>query len=354
MLGRSESTAKHDPARDANALFFRLGRTVAGENRYGLAMSTRSGNTNTFLSEIRDLLGRTAPGLCVGEFVLDEMIGYGGSGVVYRAHRPDRERLAAVKFLINPPDRDLLELTQLFNVQAASVAELQHDTIVPVREFGIHEGACYLVMDLFLGPHAKPVNVRDYADWFGGRIDPVELVGIYRLLLGAFVAVHESNVVHGNLKPQNVLLQCVGRQEDSWDARIAVTDFGLSRIIGRDFVVASVRESVRHLSRGLAHGQASVPADVRALTQTYDYFSPEQRRGEGASRRSDVFSLGLMFLELLTGDSTIGFEPPSRRCEGITPEWDDFVYSAIAPERINRFRSVADMLAALRQLSLPR
>ena len=316
-------------------------------------MSAEPGSRRTFLDEIRGLLACTEPGLRVGDFVLDELIGYGGAGVVYRAHRPDRERVAAVKFLVNPPDRDLLEITQLFNLQAAILSELEHGSIVPVREFGNHQGFCYLVMDLFLGPHGTPVNVRDYADWFGGRIDPVELVGIYRLLLSAFVAVHERSVVHGNLKPQNVLLQCVARSEESWDARIAVTDFGLSRIIGRDFVVASVRESVRHLSRGMAHGQAGVPADVRALTQTYDYFSPEQRRGEGASRRSDVFSLGLMFLALLTGDSSVGFEPPSRRCEGITPDWDEFVYSAIAPEKRDRFKTVCDMLSALEHLPLP-
>ena len=131
-----------------------------------------------------------------------------------------------------------------------------------------------------------------------------------------------------------------------------VSDFGLSRILGTDFVIESVRKTVRRQDLLAASAERrELPPDAKALLQTYDYMSPEQRRGRGSSRRSDVFSLGLMFLHLLTGKKVIGFQRPSQICSGIDSAWDAFILRATAQERLRRFTSVVEMRKALQQLS---
>ena len=182
-------------------------------------------------------------------------------------------------------------------------------------------------------------------------VAPRELLQIYELLLSAFAHFHAHKIVHGNMKPHNVLLECMGRDAATWQAMLKVSDFGLSRILGTDFVVESVRKSVRAQDvQAATVRKKQLPPDAKALLQTYDYMSPEQRRGEGGSRRSDVFSLGLMFLHLLTGKKVIGFQPPSRLVRGIDADWDTFILRATNQDKARRFASVTDMWAALQEL----
>jgi serine/threonine-protein kinase len=308
--------------------------------------------SNLLLAEVQSLRDRIRPGLRIGRFTIGEVVGYGGSGLVHRAQADGEAKPVAIKFLVNPPGKSPIEISQLFTLQAAILTEIRHSSIVPIQEFGIHEDTCYLIMDLFLGPEGEPLNVKEYVEWSDGFMDLRELRDLYRILLSAFIVIHDHQVVHGNLKPQNVLLQCVGveRAAGAWEATVAITDFGLARIVGPDFVMLSVRKSLRHVSQRIGLGKPALPADVRSVLQSYTYFSPEQRRGEGASRGSDIFSLGLMFYELLCGTTGMTLDPPSRLRPGVSSAWDEFILRAIEPDRLRRYKDMREMLAALERL----
>ncbi|NQT15316.1 MAG: serine/threonine protein kinase [Planctomycetes bacterium] len=304
-----------------------------------------------FLQEMRDLTERLRPNSQLGQYILRERVGVGGMGAVYRAEDTASGDLVAIKALVPPKQRRQVDTLARFRVQAALLAGLKHDSVVAIRDIGRHADICYLVMDLVLGPEEHAVSLQDYASWFEGTIDPREVLELFDLLLDAFAHFHAHKIVHGNLKPHNVLLKCASRTEETWEAKIVLSDFGLSRIMGTDFVVESVRKTVKAQdARSATVTRRALPPDAKAILQSYDYMSPEQRKGQGSSRRSDVFSLGLMFLHLLTGKKVIGFQAPSKICPGIDSAWDAFILRATAQDRSRRFRNIVEMHKALKQL----
>jgi eukaryotic-like serine/threonine-protein kinase len=304
-----------------------------------------------FLQEMRDLTERLRPDSQLGQYVLRERVGVGGMGAVFRAEDTTSGDLVAIKALVPPKQRRQVDTLARFRVQAALLAGLRHESVVSIRDIGRHADICYLVMDLVLGPEEGPVSLQEYANWFEGMVAPSEVLELFDLLLKAFGHFHAHKIVHGNIKPQNVLLNCVSRTEETWEAKVVLSDFGLSRIMGTDFVVESVRKTVQAKdARSATVTRRALPPDAKAILQSYDYMSPEQRKGQGSSRRSDVFSLGLMFLHLLTGKKVIGFQPPSKICPGIDSDWDTFILRATAQNKSRRFRSITEMHEALKRL----
>lgn len=310
------------------------------------------------LNELKDLFIQLRGAPHLDRYVLIERVGVGSTGIVYRARDSEQGREVALKALLTPSGSDPEQMVQRFREEGDRLAEMRHDTVVRVRDTGIDRGICYLVMDFIAGPDNRAVSLEEYATWFGGRIRPDELLELFELLVDAFQFYHASRIVHGNLKPQNVLLRCTQRSGDSWQAKIMVSDFGLTRIMGNDFVVESVQRSLRQLdSLSIASEQTVLSPDAKAVIQTYDYMSPEQRRGEGGSRRSDIFSLGTIFLRLLTGRTFKGFTRPSDLVAGIDTQWDDFILKATAQTSADRFLTmdqVAEALQALRVLGGPK
>ena len=201
----------------------------------------------------------------LGRFVINERIGRGGFGEVYKAYDPRLDRLVAVKVarghrLDDPNDR------QRFFREARAAAQLRHPHIVPVFEVG-HDGATpYIVAGLVEGKSlAEVLRHRKYS--------AAESVRLIVQLAGAVHFAHQKGIFHRDIKPANVLIDGAG------DAHL--TDFGLAR----------------RLEGEEAH---TVPGEVLG---TPAYMSPEQARGEGhaVDARSDLFSLGVVFYELLTG-----------------------------------------------------
>ncbi len=310
-------------------------------------------HSHMLLGDIDQLSARLSKGRRIGSYSLQSSVGIGSMGIVFAVENLENKKPYALKALIAPHDTNVQELTMRFNVHASLLLGIEHSSVTPIWDIGRYEDICYLIMPLITGPDIHPVNLADYANWFGGKIVPEELLDIYDILLSAFTHYHTRRIIHGNLKPQNILLQCLGKDDQHWQAKIMVSDFGLSRILGADYLVESVRQSVRtHDVRASAAHAEPLPPDARALLQTYDYMSPEQRQGKGSSRGSDVFSLGLMFLHLLTGKKAIGFQPPSRICSGIDAEWDNFILKSTAQDRKERFRNVAEMHQALKDLKV--
>lgn len=305
-----------------------------------------------FLPQMRQLLDQIEPGMMLGEYQVMELIGFGGMGAVFRGiHLPNNEQVA-LKFLIGDDKDSVDDRLERFRLEAQIISRLKHPSIVRVRELQSLGGLYFMVMDLFLGLYGRPVNLRDYCHSFGtanGLLDEEDLQQISLALLEAIAYAHDKDVVHCDLKPENVLFQCVGFDEDGfWDAHLKLTDFGLAKIVGEELVLNSATRSMRSFA-----GHDDAPQDAAALIGTYDYMSPEQRRGEPATPASDLFAIGMMMLRLLTGMHELGLRSkPSKVCPGIAKDWDDIIITALRENPANRFADAHDMMQAIANIEL--
>ena len=198
-------------------------------------------------------------------FRLEEQIGSGGMSTVYRAFDPTLERWVAIKLMHRDISTDPDQLER-FRREARAVARLSHPHVVTVIDFGEDSGTPYIVFELVEGETLKERIKRL------GRL-PVDEAVAYAIEIGrALSAAHAERLVHRDIKPQNVLIDANGRAK--------VTDFGIARSLE-------------------AHG---LTADGRVLGTT-DYVSPEQAMGHQVTEQSDVYSLGVVLFEMLTGDT---------------------------------------------------
>ena len=198
-------------------------------------------------------------------FRLEEKIGSGGMSTVYRAWDPTLERWVAIKLM----HRDISEepdQLERFRREARAVARLSHPHVVTVIDFGEDDGTPYIVLEYVEGETLKE-RIRRM-----GRLPVAEAVA-YAIEIGrALTCAHTAHLVHRDVKPQNVLIDMEGRAK--------VTDFGIAR--------------------SLEAGVGGLTAEGRVLGTT-DYVSPEQALGKDVTEQSDVYSLGVVMFEMLTG-----------------------------------------------------
>ncbi len=220
-------------------------------------------------------LKAVAVGRVVGNYRLTELIGSGGMGRVYAAHRIDGqyEQRVAVKFMRDGVDQPAL--VERFKTERQIVASLDHPNLAKVLDGGITEdGIPYFVMELVDGqPLDKHCLERDL---------PVpERLRLFRTVCQVVHYAHQKGVVHRDLKPSNILV--------TQDGRVKLVDFGIAKL-----AAAADATSTRHGDR---------PTGSRQRAMTLDYASPEQVKGERITAASDVFSLGVVLYRLLTDES---------------------------------------------------
>jgi hypothetical protein len=241
-----------------------------------------------------------------------ELIGQGGMGAVYRARQPALDRLVALKIL--PPhaggERDFAER---FNREARALAKLSHPNIVAVHDFGQAGGYHYLLMEFVDG-----VNLRHLLD--AGRISPREALAIVPPICDALQFAHDQGIVHRDIKPENILLAKNGA--------VKIADFGLAKLVGAD-----------------ARGPALTGAgDVMG---TPHYMAPEQvERPREVDHRADIYSLGVVLYQMLTGELPLGrFGPPSSRLHGVQIDVriDEIVLRALEKEPALRYQQATTL-----------
>jgi eukaryotic-like serine/threonine-protein kinase len=262
--------------------------------------------------------------LIAGRYELEELVGSGGMASVYRAHDRLLERWVALKILHEHFLRDE-DSVERFLREARSVAQLTHPNIVTVIDRGEQDGRPYIVFEYVEGENLKQLVARQ------GALPVPQALDLALQVARALEAAHDRGVVHRDVKPQNVLLAEEGRAK--------VTDFGIAR--ARD-------------TEGLTI--------TGTILGTSDYIPPEQARGEPAGEAGDVYSLGVVLYELLTGEVPYEAENPVAvamrhvhdpvpsvrdRRPDVPLRVDALVRRALAKSPQERFASMTEVVAEL-------
>jgi serine/threonine protein kinase len=209
-----------------------------------------------------------------GEYRIIERIGAGGMGSVYKAEQPSMKRLVAIKVL-HPRFASREDLVSRFRREARAMSQLSHPNTARVYKFGqLPDGAAYFVMDYMEGKNLAHVVRTE------GAMDPDRAINVMIQVCGALDEAHRAGIIHRDLKPENIFLTTQGGAADF----PKVLDFGLAKVSEKQMG----RGSMMLTQQGMVFG-------------TPEFMSPEQTQGDTLDRRSDIYSLGLILYELLTG-----------------------------------------------------
>ena len=251
----------------------------------------------------------------VAGITIETPLGRGGMGAVYLGRQLSLDREVAVKVLASELADDPQFLERLER-EARVMARLRHPNIVAVHDFQRTEDGAAIVMEFVEGG-----SLREKLQQHPNGLPVAEALRILRQIAAGLEAAHASGVIHRDMKPENVLMDADGTPR--------VTDFGLALPLHE--------ASTRLTLAGTAMG-------------TVDYMAPEQFRGAEADARLDVFALGVMAYELLTGKTPRGsFDAPHRLRAEIPASISTAVMRALRPEPAERFASIAAFMQALQE-----
>jgi serine/threonine protein kinase len=243
-------------------------------------------------------------------------LGRGGMGVVYKARQKQLDRIVALKVLPPEAGRDP-NFAERFLREARALAKLNHPGIVTVYEFGECGGLFFLIMEFVDGTNLRQLEQSH-------RLTPAEALAIIPKICDALQYAHEEGVVHRDIKPENILVDKRGR--------VKIADFGLAKLLGQ--TAADARLTRSNLMMGTPH-----------------YMAPEQmEKPLAVDHRADIYSLGVVFYELLTGELPLGrFQPPSSCGRGmqIDVRLDEVVLKTLEKEPERRYQQVSEVKTAV-------
>jgi tRNA A-37 threonylcarbamoyl transferase component Bud32 len=240
---------------------------------------------------------------------IQDLIGHGGMSAVFRARQPKLDRVVALKVL--PKSLAAMPgFAERFTREGRVLARLSHPNIVTVHDFGESGGFCYLIMEYVDG-----VNLRQAMR--AGRFTPEQALNIIPVMCEALQYAHSQGVLHRDIKPENVLLDAKGR--------VKIADFGIAKILDEKG------------DGGMLLTQSG------ARLGTAPYMAPEQIEKPGSvDHRADIYSLGVVFYEMLTGELPLGrFAAPSEKA-AVNGGMDEVVFRALAKDRAMRQQSAGE------------
>jgi len=238
-----------------------------------------------------------------------ELLGAGGMGAVYKARQKGLDRLVAVKILPPEVGQDPA-FAERFTREARAMARLSHPNIVAVHDFGQTDGLFYFIMEYIDG-----ANLRQAIE--AGHIEPEAALAIVPQICDALQYAHDEGIVHRDVKPENVLLNAKGR--------VKITDFGLAKLLKLEPTDLSL-------------------TNTQQVMGTPRYMAPEQMTAtHNVDHRADIYSLGVVFYELLTGEVPLGrFQPPSKRVH-VDVRLDEIVLRTLEREPAQRYQRASEL-----------
>jgi serine/threonine-protein kinase len=291
------------------------------------------------------LIGRTLG----GKFVLEAKLGAGGMGAVYRARQIALEKTVAIKVL-HPGMASDETFVERFRREARAASRLDHPNSLRVFDFGGEsDGLLYLAMEYLEGTDLLSFVARH------GGLSPGTIVDLISQVLAALSVAHEMNVLHRDLKPDNIMVVRSRGDDGQLVDVVKVCDFGIAKIVEPSPVASSPSEGPRkkHTTAGIIIG-------------TPEYMSPEQARAQPLDGRSDLYSVGVVLYELLTGSVPFDAatpldivlkhisEPPPRpstRAANVDHRLEAICLKALEKDPADRFQSAREMRQALREVS---
>ena len=269
--------------------------------------------------------GPLEPGAVLGDrYEIIKSLGEGGMGAVYKATDRELDRLVALK-VIRPELAGHPEILRRFKQELILARQVTHKNVIRIFDLGMADGRKFITMDYIEGRDLKSILVERK------KIPAAEAVAIIKQICRGLEAAHTEGVVHRDLKPQNIMVDAGGR--------VWVMDFGLARSM-----------ELAGMTR------------TGALMGTPDYMSPEQARAEKVDARSDLFSLGIIFYEMVTGVLPFQAEtlmatllkrvqekaaPPCELDPAIPRQLSDVVMKCLEVDREKRYQTTGEMLADL-------
>jgi Tol biopolymer transport system component len=287
-------------------------------------------------------------GIRLGPYEVVEAIGAGGMGEVYRARDPRMDRFVAIKIL-PPMFSQHPERLRRFELEARAAGSINHPNLVTVFDAGMHRDTPYIVMEFLEGETLRAkIGRYQVGPAVGGRGLSSSRLSIRKAtdyavqIANGLAAAHERGIVHRDLKPENILV--------TRDGRVKILDFGLAKQM-------SLSDEKTEL--GQTETQETTPG---AILGTVGYMSPEQVRGQQVDHRTDIFSLGAILYEMLTGERA--FHGPSAAdtmsailhahpadsetaAEEVSPALRRIVIRSLEKNREERFQSARDLAFAL-------
>jgi serine/threonine protein kinase/Tfp pilus assembly protein PilF len=278
-------------------------------------------------------------GQTIGHYKILERIGAGGMGEVYLATDITADRKAALKLL---PVRFTSDKERLkrFQQEARALVGLNHPNILTVYEIGEDHSTHYIASELIEGETLRQRLMR-------GRMEVGEAVDVAIQAANALAAAHETGIVHRDIKPENIMLRP--------DGYVKVLDFGIAKLAEREVPVTIPTDEALLL----------VETNLGSILGTVRYMSPEQARGAPVDKRSDIWSLGVVLYEMVTGHAPFTGETPGEVMTSIleteppplmsyitqTPaQLQQIVSKALNKEREERYQSAHELLEALQSL----
>ena len=244
-----------------------------------------------------------------------ECLGRGGMGAVYKARQPRLDRLVALKIL-SPEKQGNQKFAGRFEREARALAKLHHPNIVTVFDFGEAGGNFYLLMEFVDG-----LTLRQLFQ--ARKLSPPEALAIVPKICEALQYAHEQGIVHRDIKPENILMDK--------DGGVKIADFGIAKILGDG-------------------GSDNLTAEQ--VIGTPHYMSPEQiERPQTVDHRADIYSLGVVFYEMLTGELPLGkFPLPSKKVH-IDVRLDEIVLRALEKEPERRYQQASEVKTRIEEVA---
>jgi serine/threonine protein kinase len=258
-----------------------------------------------------------------------ELIGQGGMGFVFKARQPKIERLVALKILPRSLAADPA-FAERFTREGRMLALLNHPNIVTLHDFGQAGGFFYLLMEYVDG-----VNLRQAMKV--GRFTPAQALSVVPKICEALQFAHNEGILHRDIKPENILLDSKGR--------VKIADFGIAKLVeGGESALGQAGPAGPALAANLT--------ETGKVLGTPQYMAPEQlEHPQDVDQRADIYSLGVVFYEMLTGELPLGrFAPPSEK-SAVDARVDQVVLRALEKERERRTQTAGEVKTQVEAIS---